>query len=239
MSDPIVTDTRNILLQSLNPTARDALLHLATRHQLNRHQVLASPGECLDAVWFPETAIGSIIAETTDGQRIEAGLVGRDGFLPVQFALSDTQIAHLTVVQIPGIALSIAADPLRGLMKKCPDLREALLSFAHVHSFQTAQTALCNAAYRVEQRLARWLLMCHDRVDWNELPLVHEFISVMLGVRRASVTDALHVLEERQLVISERGCIVIRDRAALEDFAGPSYGEPEKLYRKLFGQALA
>ena len=239
MPDTVVADTRNLLLQSLAPAVRDAVLDLATRHELTRHRSLSSPGDRVDNVWFPETAIGSIVAETSDGERIEAGLVGRDGFLPVQFALSDTRIAHLIVVQIPGTALALEADSARTLMENFPDLREAFLSFAHVHSFQTAQTALCNVAYRIEQRLARWLLMCHDRVDWNELPLVHEFISVMLGVRRASVTDALHVLEERQLIMSERGCIVIRDRAALEDVAGPSYGEPEKLYRKVFGQTLA
>ena len=176
-----------------------------------------------------------VIFEPLPGHRVEAGLVGREGFLPVQVALIDAPAAQTAMVQLPGHALSIDAERLRSLITERPSIRDALLAYVHVLSVQTAQTALCNAAYRVEQRLARWLLMCHDRVHGNELPLIHEFVSIMLGVRRASVTTALHLLEEKRLISSERGCILIRDREALEKLAGASYGAPESLYESVMG----
>jgi CRP-like cAMP-binding protein len=192
-------------------------------------------GAAIETVWFPEDAVGSIVAESPDGHRVEAGLVGREGFLPVQVALIDAPAAQTAMVQLPGHALSIDAERLRSLITERPSIRDALLAYVHVLSVQTAETALCNAAYRVEQRLARWLLMCHDRVHGNELPLIHEFVSIMLGVRRASVTTALHLLEEKRLISSERGCILIRDREALEKLAGASYGAPESLYESVMG----
>lgn len=228
-----VPASRNTLLWSLAADDRAAILASSERCDLERGAVLVRKGDPIETVWFPEDAVGSIIAETTDGHRVEAGLVGRDGFLPVQFALMDAPAAQTAVVQLPGQALSIDIARLRSIMGERPAVRVALLAYIHVLAIQTAQTALSNAAYRVEQRLARWLLMCHDRVDGNELPLIHEFVSIMLGVRRASVTTALHLLEEKRLISSERACILIRDREALEKLAGASYGEPETLYESV------
>jgi CRP-like cAMP-binding protein len=96
-------------------------------------------------------------------------------------------------------------------------------------------TVLANAHYPVDERLARWLLMCHDRWDGDVLPLTHEFMAVMLAVRRPSVTTALHVLEGNRFIRAERGCVTIRDRSALEEFAGDSYGPPEREYERLIG----
>lgn len=100
---------------------------------------------------------------------------------------------------------------------------------------QTSYTALSNAVHPVDERLARWLLMCHDRVDGDELALTHEFLSLMLAVRRPSVTTALHVLEGNRFITAERGYITIRDRRRLEEFAGDAYGRPEAEYKRLIG----
>ena len=233
MTDRPSPASRNALIQSLESNDRAALLASVERCELERGTTLVRKGDPIETIWFPEGAVGSIIAESTDGHRVEAGLVGRDGFLPVQVAVIDAPAAQTTIVQLPGQASSIEVARLTSIMRERPAVRDALLAYVHVLTIQTAQTALCNAIYQVEQRLARWLLMCHDRVDGNELPLIHEFVSIMLGVRRATVTTALHLLEEKRLVASERACILIRDRVALEKLAGASYGEPEDLYQRL------
>jgi CRP-like cAMP-binding protein len=109
------------------------------------------------------------------------------------------------------------------------------LRFAQVQGVQTAFTALSNAVHPINERLARWLLMCHDRHDSDEIPLTHEFLSLMLAVRRPSVTTALHVLEGNRFIRAERGHVTIRNRTALEEFAGDGYGKPEAEYRRLIG----
>jgi hypothetical protein len=101
---------------------------------------------------------------------------------------------------------------------------------------QVAYTALSHGSYTIEERLARWLLMCHDRVDGDDLPLVHEFLSMMLGVRRPGVTIAVQTLEATGIIKAKRGHIIVQDRARLEEVAGGSYGVPEAEYRRLFGQ---
>ncbi|MBB6181903.1 Crp/Fnr family transcriptional regulator [Pseudorhizobium flavum] len=111
-------------------------------------------------------------------------------------------------------------------------LRHVVLRYFHVFMLQLAATALADAKYPVEQRLARWLLMAHDRLG-HELPLTHDFFALMLGVRRPSVTEALHILEERQCVRAERSLVVVRNRAKLEELAGDAYGVPEGEYRRL------
>jgi CRP-like cAMP-binding protein len=127
------------------------------------------------------------------------------------------------------------AAPLIEAVDKSATLRTLLLRYAQTLAIQTAYTALSNAVHQIDERLARWLLMCHDRVDGNDLALTHDFLSIMLAVRRPSVTTALHVLEGNGFIRSERGCIVVRNRAALEEFASDSYGAPEREYKRLIG----
>ncbi len=100
---------------------------------------------------------------------------------------------------------------------------------------QTAHSALANGRYTIQERLARWLLMCHDRLGKDDLPLTHEFLSLMLGIRRSGVTEALHALEGVQIVKAGRGHIHLRDRLRLEEIAGGCYGVPEAEYAKLIG----
>ena len=129
---------------------------------------------------------------------------------------------------------SAAADLLR-LVEKSPSLRNILLRFVHVFMTQTAQTALVNGSSIIEERLSRWVLMCQDRLDAMEFPITHDFLSMMLGVRRSSVTDAVHLLEADLLIKATRGNIRILDRDRLVRAAGASYGVPEAKYRRLIG----
>jgi CRP-like cAMP-binding protein len=144
---------------------------------------------------------------------------------------------HETFMQAPGDGWRIAAGELHDAMAKSPTLRASLLRFVHVQVCQMMYSALANGRYRLEERLARWLLMAHDRAESDEVVLTHEFISVMLGVRRASVTLALNELEKDGLIEARRGAIIINDRSKLEEAANGSYGFPEADYRRLIVSA--
>jgi CRP-like cAMP-binding protein len=125
------------------------------------------------------------------------------------------------------------ASPLREALNASPTLRIFLLKFVQTFMVQTAHTAIANGRATVEQRLARWLLMARDRLDGDELPLTHEFLALMLAVRRPGVTEALQKLEGRRLLRAERGRITICDRKGLEKIAGALYGAPEAELRRL------
>jgi CRP-like cAMP-binding protein len=111
-----------------------------------------------------------------------------------------------------------------------------MLRFVHAMTIQMANTALANSKVKVDARLARWLLMAHDRVDGDKIELTHEFLALMLGVRRAGVTEALQVLEDRKLIRNSRGKVIIRNRKRLEEAANGSYGVPEAEYARLMGE---
>jgi CRP-like cAMP-binding protein len=128
-----------------------------------------------------------------------------------------------TLVQVEGQAQSITSDELRQAMAKSASLRQVLLRYVHLYIVRVEQTALANAQATIEQRLARWLLMARDRLDSADVPLTHEFVSIMLGVRRAGVTTALIALESRGLIAAARGLITITDPDGLQGAAGGFY----------------
>lgn len=229
------SSVRNRLLRHLS--ADDfALLapHLSTCH--------AEPGKLLferdkvaDTAWFLDSGIGSLVAVSPEGHRVESGLFGRDGFAPVALVMGGDRSSYDGVIQLPDDCHNLPAGALTEAVKRSPTLHLALLRYAQTLSIQTAYTALSNAIHSIEERLARWILMCHDRMDGDELPLTHHFLSIMLAVRRPSVTTSLHVLEGNHLIRAERGCITICNRAGLVEFAGDAYGIPEAEYERLIG----
>ena len=145
---------------------------------------------------------------------------------------------HECFIQTPGHGLRMRADDLRRAMAASPSLHLRLLRFVQAFMIQMGQTALTNGCHPLEQRLARWLLMCHDRVDGDDLSTTHEFLSLMLGVRRAGVTVALQALEDRGMISPKWRRITVLDRAKLEGVAGDSYGVPEAEYARLIGLPL-
>lgn len=200
-----------------------------------RGEHIAGPDEVIDDVAFPEAGIVSVVAVSPKGQQVEAGMFGRDGFGPSAAILGSELSAHDVVVQVPGRHFRLPRAALLRATEGSSSLRTLLLKFVYVASVQIAQTALSNAVQDVNGRLARWILMVHDRSDADEIALTHEYISTMLAVRRPSITTSLHVLEGNRLIRSERGHIIIRDRPALEAFAADGYGKPEAEYRRLIG----
>lgn len=189
----------------------------------------------VDYIYFPFSGIGSVVTISPEGHKAEAGMFGREGFAPTSAAVGGTVSIHEVLMQVEGEGVRIGTPQLDELLPSCPVLSNLLARFIHAFSSQISFTALSNAVHTMDVRLARWLLMCHDRVDGNEIALTHEFISFTLAVRRPSVTTALHILEGQKLIRAERGRIAIRDRAALEQFAGDAYGKPEEEYRRLIG----
>jgi len=201
----------------------------------SRGTILFHKDEPVEHIWFLESGIGSLITVSDEGSRVESGVFGRDGFGPVAFAMDSDRSPIDGQAQSSIRFHRIEAGIIKAALAQSPDLRALLLRYAHTLSVQTSYTALSNAIHTVDQRLARWLLMLHDRVDGDELRITHEFLSTMLAVRRPSVTTSLHVLEGEGLIRSKRGCVMIRDRAAMEVFASDSYGPPEREYERLLG----
>lgn len=200
---------------------------------LEQGEELFRPFLPIEHVHFFEGGLSSEIVEGgTD--RIEVGCIGHEGLSGVPVVLGVESTPHRAFMQVGGKAWRISSQRLRRVMEERAPLRLHLQRYAHVFMVQIAATALANGRYHVEQRLARWLLMCHDRLS-SSLPLTHEFLALMLGVRRPTVTDALHVLEGSLLIKAERGRILVRNRRGLEELAGGAYGVPEAEYRRLFG----
>jgi CRP-like cAMP-binding protein len=202
---------------------------------LERGDVLIQPNQPIAHVFFPEGSIGSVVANTPEGRRIEVGIFGREGMSGTAVLLGTDRTPHETFIQVPGSALRIGTADLRRVIRESPSLHEHLLRYVQAFQVQVSQTALSHGSYTIEERLARWLLMCHDRLDGDDLPLIHEFLSLMLGVQRSGVTAALQSLEAGGMIRAQRGLITITDRAKLEEVAGGSYGISEAEHRRLIG----
>ncbi|MEF0941354.1 Crp/Fnr family transcriptional regulator [Rhizobium sp. BR 362] len=228
-------DIQNLLLATLLPEDMKLLRPLLDAVTLKQKDVLFEPLQPMEHVYFFESGLSSEIAINAGSKQIEVGCVGREGFSGVPVVLGVDRTPHRSFMEAGGVALKMRSDDLQRVMDVSRPLRQLLLRYAHVFMMQIASTALADGRYNVEQRLARWLLMCNDRIG-NELPLTHEFLALMLGVRRPSVTDALHILEGQRLIKAERSLISIKDRKGLEALAGEAYGLPEAEYRRLIAE---
>jgi CRP-like cAMP-binding protein len=186
------------------------------------NEVLFKPEDYLQHVYFPTTAIVSLLTSLSDGSGMEVGLVGREGMVGISAILggSETKIA---TVQAQGEALRLQAGKLREEFRRGGALQSVLLRYTHALMAQISQSVICNARHPVEGRLARWLLMYHDRLELDEFELTHEFMANMLGVRRASVSEVANKLQEKGFISYQYGRVRILDRKALEEFACECY----------------
>lgn len=227
---------RNKLLGAMSPTDLALLLPHLQPVAMPLFMDIERPNRRIETAYFVEAGIVSVVAVQPDGTKVEVGLIGREGMSGTAVILGSDQSPHSAYIQIAGEGQRIAADELREAMAASESLRALLFKFVQVFAVQTAHTAIANARARIDQRLARWILMAHDRTGDTTLPLTHEFLSLMLGVRRAGVTEALQSLKRQKLIDSGRNQIVILNRKGLERTAGGSYGVPEKEYRRLVGK---
>jgi CRP-like cAMP-binding protein len=225
----------NRLLASLSTGDFDLLEPHLESVTLGLRKHLERPNRRIEAAYFPEAGFASVIAVQSNGKQVEVGLIGREGMTGLPIVFGNHRSPHATYIQAPGTGKGIAATELRKATQASLSLRDSLLKFVQAFGVQTSHTAISNAQSRLDVRLARWLLMANDRIGTDTLPLTHEFLSLMLGVRRAGVTETLHVLRERGLISYGRGQIAVKDRKGLERAAGEAYGVPEAEYRRLIG----
>ncbi len=228
-----MSETRNYLLLLADEQERGLLAASVERVSLARGSKLYRPDTIPDFCLFIESGIASVIVTSPEGHKAEAGVVGREGMVPVSAFTADGCTPMEVVMQVGGSGLKVPFEHFRDAFQASPSFREIFLSYTQAFLVQSAFTALSNANHHIEERLARWLLICHDRIDGDELPLTHEFLAIMLAVRRPSVTIALHVLEGNRFIRSERNLITIRNRPALEEFASDAYGRSEREYERL------
>lgn len=236
MSQPDQLRTPNTLLGAVSEEDRALLQPHLIRVDLSVRQMLVTPKRPVEHAYFPEGGVVSIVSVMKQSGRIEAGIFGREGVSATCLLLGTDRSPHETFVQVgPMTALRIDADHYLAAIQKSESLRIMLLRYVQTAMVQSAQSMATNINQQVEARLARWLLMCHDRVDGDEIALTHEFMGMMIYAERSSVTITLHILEGAGMIRSERGRVIVRDRAKLEELAGDGYGIPEAEYRRLIG----
>jgi hypothetical protein len=187
----------------------------------------------VDHVYFPDSGLISVVVDLGGRHQSEAGSVGWDTCTGHSVILGGGVAITRTYVQIPGRGHRIAAQTFSGLLKEYPALRDYFTSAVEAFAAQATFTIVTNSRGKLEERLTRWLLMAHDRMEGDVIPITHDLLSVMLGVRRPGVTTALQYLEDRNAVVTERGKITILDRKFLERVAGPFYGPAEAAQGRL------
>ncbi len=190
---------------------------------LPQYQILHEPGQKIDFVYFLNEGMCSIVALSRDGRSVEVGIIGKEGMVGMSLTVGLRQGAFRDIMQMSGNGVRMRSDVFQEILQASPVLRAELGRFALMHGMQVAQLAACNRLHEVEQRLIRWLLMCQDRVDFDMLPLTHEFLAQMLGAGRPSVSLATAVLENAGLIENLRGTVKILNRKSLEEIVCECY----------------
>ena len=214
---------KNDILSALLNEEHSRLLPHLKPVELPHAQVLYEIGQRVHYVYFPENAVVSLVTQMLDGKIVEVGLVGNDGMTGLTALMGDETSPDRAIVQVPNGATRVQLGVIKEEFMRGGLLQKLLLAYATKLMRQVSQTAACNASHTAEERLSRWLLMCSDRVDGNELKLTQEFIAEMLGTRRATVSLAAMVLQSDGLIQYNRGHIKIIDRPGLEEFTCECY----------------
>jgi CRP-like cAMP-binding protein len=183
---------------------------------LEMKQDIYRPNEPIQHAYFPESGMLSVVSTMKDGRSVEVGTIGREGMSGGTLLYGTDSFPYHCYVQIEGRGHRINAAILKNAARRDENLHELILKYQASFLVQTMQGTACNALHSVSERCCRWLLMSHDRVDSDRIPLTHEFIALMLGVRRASVTDHLQPLQARGWIQMTRGEITILGRKSLE-----------------------
>jgi CRP-like cAMP-binding protein len=222
---------RNILINSLSADEYRYLEPMLELTPLSAGQTIIKAASPIEAVYFPLGGVISIHEVLSDGSRVGVGIVGFEGATGWSSVMRCDRSYHEATIAIGGAeALYISVEDMTRACLELPALNKLLLRYVRCFLVQMSRTISSNLRDPVGRRLARWLLMNHDRLEGDEIRLTHDQLGIMLAVRRASVTDALHVLEGEGLILANRGRIRIRDRKRLISFAGEAYGVAEAEY---------
>jgi CRP-like cAMP-binding protein len=219
----------NRLLAALSREEYDRLAPHLEPVSLNLGETLFMPEEQVHHVHFLTTAVVSLLTSLEDGTGMEVGLVGPEGIVGISAILGGNE-TKVATVQASGTSLRLQVGKLQEEFNRGGQLQNALLRYTHALITQISQSVVCNARHQVEGRLARWLLMFHDRVGTDEFELTQEFMANMLGVRRASVSEIAEKLQEMNLIRYQRGRFAILDRKGLEEFTCECYPKVAKKF---------
>jgi len=214
---------RNALLGSLSQATLAALEPHLQKVSSPLNAILNEPGDEVEFAYFPHTGMISLLAVMRDGNAIETATVGREGAFGLMMGLGVHVALSRVVVQTPLVASRISAAHFRKLVLDSEELRDLVVRYNEMLLSQVQMTAACNAVHSIEERLARWILQTDDRVDEDALPLTHELLSQMLGVRRSSVSEIASKLQAAKLIRYSRGKVFIEDRPGLERHACECY----------------
>jgi CRP-like cAMP-binding protein len=228
---------KNRLLSALAPASLAHLEPHLKQVDLPLKKLLVETDQPTGEVYFLTSGLASVVAANGDREHAEVGHIGREGMSGSHVVLGVGRTPSRTFMQIQGSGMRLRVSDLRHALEDDASLRDLLLLYIHSADLQLAHSALANARYNMNERLARWLLMCHDRLQTDHLPLTHESLSLMLGVRRSGITNEIHVIEGLGAIKATRGDIQVLDRERLVKLAGGSYGMPEREYERLIGMS--
>jgi CRP-like cAMP-binding protein len=226
----------NKLLMALPPGEYQRLISYLKPVNLLLGQVIYEPQQAIKEVYFPTRAMISLVSMMKDGSTTEIGLVGNEGMVGLPVFLGGNFTTNRAIVQIEGKAMKMDAQVLRREFERGEQLHKSLLLYTQARLTQMSQIAACRSHHPIQQRFVRWLLLVHDCVNNQELPLTQKFISEMLGVRRASVTQAAIALQKAELIRYSRGQITVLKRKELEQAACECYGLIKNEFTRLLDQ---
>jgi CRP-like cAMP-binding protein len=202
-------------------------------------EVLYESGEKMDYVYFPTTAIISLLYIMENGATAEIGVVGNDGILGVSLFMGGETTTSRAVIQSAGKAVRMKVKDMKAEFALGGRFQELLLRYTQALMTQISQTAVCNRLHSIEQQLCRWLLLSHDRLESDKLVMTHDLISNMLGVRREGITLAAQKLATRKLIINSRGTMTVIDRQGLESAVCECYKVVNEEYNRLLGRGIS
>ena len=214
---------QNAILRRLKPAALQELSTLLEAVELRFKEPLHGQAEPVTHVFFPASGVVSAVIDLENQQTIETGTIGREGLVGVAVLMGSSVSPTRMFVQVPGVAHRLKSEDLLAFVQQHPQLQTLALRYANVQLATLAQTAACNRAHTLEERMARWLLMTRDRVDSDAFPLTQQFLAEMLGVRRPVVNLAGAMLQQAGFIRYTRGEITVLDRGGLEDAACECY----------------
>ncbi len=201
--------------------------------ELPPHHILHDPNESPQFVFFPNGGLLSLVVVMQSGETVEAGIVGKEGIAGIPSAVGLRRNPFREVVQIAGDGFKIKVDVLQDILRSSPQLQMMISRYIVLHCLQVSQTAACNRLHSAEQRLARWLLMAQDRVDFGVLSITHDFLATMLGTDRPTISLAAGILQKKKLIEYPRGAVKILNRKKLERSACECYGIIQQLNGEL------
>ena len=224
-AQPEITDRQvgNQLLATARETEFNLLRPYLEQVDLPQRQILHEASQKIEYVYFPNAGMASLVILTSDGRSVEVSIVGREGLVGAPLVVGVLRGPYRAIMQITGYGVRIKGEVFSDLLSSTPELRGVLNKYVLMQGLQIAQIAACNRLHEIDQRLARWLLMCHDRIDSEILPVTHEFLAQMLGTGRPSVSLAAGMLQKSGIIDNLRGVVKVLNRRKLEDAACECY----------------